>query len=43
MVRAGAGPELSRVEPSGDNRVAQRYGRYRDLVQADLAAAPVSG
>jgi rhamnulokinase len=43
LVRAGPGPEVSRIEPSGDDRVAQRYGHYRDLVHADLAATAVSG
>jgi hypothetical protein len=35
VVREGAGPEIRRVEPSGADRLAQRYGRYRELVAAD--------
>ena len=35
VVRAGAGPEIRRVEPSTTDRLAQRYGRYRELVAAD--------
>jgi rhamnulokinase len=35
VVRAGAGPEIRRVEPSADDRLAERYGRYRELVAAD--------
>jgi rhamnulokinase len=41
VVRASAGPEIRRTEPSGDDRVAQGYGRYRELVAADRAAAGV--
>ena len=29
VVRAGAGQEIRRVEPSADDRLAERYGRYR--------------
>jgi rhamnulokinase len=43
VVLSGAGQELSQVEPSGDDRVAQRYDRYHELVQADLATAAVPG
>jgi rhamnulokinase len=39
VVRASAGPEIRRIEPSGADRVAQRYGRYRELVAADRAAS----
>ena len=35
VVRAGAGPEIRRVEPSTTDRLAQRYGRYQELVAAD--------
>jgi rhamnulokinase len=35
VVREGAGPEIRRVEPSGADRLAQSYGRYRDLVATD--------
>jgi rhamnulokinase len=35
VVRAGAGPEILRVEPSTADRLAERYGRYRELVAAD--------
>jgi rhamnulokinase len=35
VVRAGAGPEIRRVEPSTADRLAERYGRYRELVAAD--------
>jgi rhamnulokinase len=35
VVRAGAGQEIRRVEPSADDRLAERYGRYRELVAAD--------
>jgi rhamnulokinase len=35
VVRAGAGPEIHRVEPSTADRLAERYGRYRELVAAD--------
>jgi rhamnulokinase len=41
VVRAGAAAELRRTEPSGDERVARRYGDYRRLVAADLAEAGV--
>jgi rhamnulokinase len=41
VVRVGAGPEIRRIEPSGDDRLAQTYGRYRDLVAADLAEVRV--
>jgi rhamnulokinase len=35
VVREGAGPEIRRVEPSGADRLAQRYDRYQELVAAD--------
>jgi rhamnulokinase len=35
VVREGAGPEIRRVEPSTADRLAGRYGRYRELVAAD--------
>jgi len=35
VVREGAGPEIRRVEPSTADRLAERYGRYRELVAAD--------
>jgi rhamnulokinase len=35
VVRAGAGPEIRRVEPSASDRLAERYDRYRELVAAD--------
>jgi len=35
VVREGAGPEIRRVEPSAADRLAERYGRYRELVAAD--------
>jgi rhamnulokinase len=35
VVRAGAGPELRRFEPSSGDRLADGYGRYRELVAAD--------
>jgi rhamnulokinase len=35
VVRAGAGPEIRRFEPSATGRLAERYGRYRELVAAD--------
>jgi rhamnulokinase len=35
VVREGAGPEIRRVEPSGADRLAQSYDRYRELVAAD--------
>jgi rhamnulokinase len=35
VVRAGAGPEIRQVEPSTAGRLAERYGRYRELVVAD--------
>jgi rhamnulokinase len=35
VVREGAGPEIRRVEPSASDRLAERYGRYRELVAAD--------
>jgi rhamnulokinase len=38
VVRASAGPEIRQVEPSGADRLAERYGRYRELVAADRAA-----
>jgi rhamnulokinase len=41
VVRAGAGPEIRRVEPSAADRLAQRYGRYLDLVAADRVAVGV--
>ena len=43
VVLSGAEQEISQVEPSGDDRVAQRYDRYHVLVQADLAATAVPG
>jgi rhamnulokinase len=39
VVRAGAGPQIQRVEPSATTRLAERYGRYRELVAADQASA----
>ena len=36
VVREGAGPEIRRLEPSTTDRLAERYGRYRELVAADL-------
>jgi rhamnulokinase len=39
VLRASGGPEIRRVEPSGDNRLAERYGRYRELVVADRAGS----
>jgi rhamnulokinase len=41
VVRASAGPEIQRVEPSGADRLAERYGRYRELVAADRATVGV--
>jgi len=35
VVRAGAGPEIRRVEPSAPDRLADRYRRYQELVAAD--------
>ena len=35
VVRSGAGPEIRRVEPSATDRLAEQYGRYRELVAAD--------
>jgi rhamnulokinase len=35
VVRASAGQEIRRVEPSADDRLAERYGRYQELVAAD--------
>jgi rhamnulokinase len=35
VVRAGAGPEIRRFEPSPADRLAELHGRYRDLVTAD--------
>jgi rhamnulokinase len=35
VVRASAGPEIRRVGPSAPDRLAERYGRYRELVAAD--------
>jgi rhamnulokinase len=35
VVRAGAGPEIQRSDPSATDRLAGRYGRYRELVAAD--------
>jgi rhamnulokinase len=35
VVRAGAGPEIRRFEPSPTDRLAERYDRYRELVAAD--------
>jgi rhamnulokinase len=39
VVRSSAGPEIRRTEPSGEDRVAQRYDGFRELVAADLAEA----
>jgi rhamnulokinase len=33
--RAGAGPEIQRFDPSATDRLADGYGRYRELVAAD--------
>ena len=38
VVRASAGPEIRRVEPSGADRLAERYSAYRELVATDRAA-----
>jgi rhamnulokinase len=38
VVQMSAGPEIRRVEPSGADRLAERYGRYRELVATDRAA-----
>ena len=38
VVRASAGPEIRRVEPSGADRLAERYSVYRELVATDRAA-----
>ena len=35
VLRAGAGPEFQRFEPSATDRLADGYGRYRELVAAD--------
>jgi len=35
VVRASAGPEIVRFEPSPSDQLAERYGHYRDLVAAD--------
>jgi rhamnulokinase len=35
VVRAGAGPEIQRFDPSATDRLADGYGRYRELVAAD--------
>jgi rhamnulokinase len=35
VVRAGAGPEIRRFEPSAADRLAGQYDRYRELVAAD--------
>src|SRR5215211_6858120 len=35
VVLAGAGPEIQRFDPSATDRLAGRYGRYRELVAAD--------
>jgi rhamnulokinase len=35
VVRASAGPEIRRFEPSPADQLAKLYGRYRDLVAAD--------
>jgi rhamnulokinase len=40
VVEASAGPEIRRVEPSGADRLAERYGRYRELVAADRPPEP---
>jgi rhamnulokinase len=39
VVRASAGPEIRRVEPSGADRLAERYSAYHELVAIDRAAA----
>jgi sugar (pentulose or hexulose) kinase len=36
-VWASSGPDIQRVEPSGADRLAERYGGYRELVAADRA------
>jgi rhamnulokinase len=41
VVRASAGPEIRRIEPSGDDGVVRRYGRYRELVAADRASVGI--
>jgi rhamnulokinase len=41
VVRASAGPEIRRVDPSGADQVVRRYGRYRELVATDRAAGGV--
>jgi rhamnulokinase len=41
VVQASAGPEIRRVEPSGADRLAERYGHYHELVAADRAAVSV--
>jgi rhamnulokinase len=41
VVQASAGPEIRRVEPSGADRRAERYGHYHELVAADRAAVSV--
>jgi rhamnulokinase len=38
VVRASAGPEIRQVEPSGADRLAERYSAYHELVAADRAA-----
>jgi rhamnulokinase len=35
VVRAGAGPEIRRVEPSAPDRLGEQYRRYQELVAAD--------
>jgi hypothetical protein len=39
VIRAGADAEIDTTQPSGDDRVARRYDRYRELVAEDQAAA----
>ena len=38
VVRASAGPEIRRVEPSSADRLAERYSVYHELVATDRAA-----
>jgi rhamnulokinase len=38
VVRASAGPEIRRVEPSSVDRLAERYSVYHELVATDRAA-----
>jgi rhamnulokinase len=39
VVRASAGPEIRRVEPSSADHLAERYSVYHELVATDRAAA----